>query len=129
MDNRMELDNQTREKLESILERDASTLSQSEIDFLHARESYLSEQEKLRVFVEIKEAEIVDEEEDLKQEEELEQTDEEVVRGSSETGTAPAEVKKYPSKMNKEELIALATEKGLVVPEGATKAEIIELVK
>ncbi len=39
------------------------------------------------------------------------------------------DTKKYPSKMNKEELLALAAEKGIAVPDGASKEEILALVK
>ncbi|MPW25952.1 hypothetical protein GC105_09130 [Alkalibaculum sp. M08DMB] len=41
-----------------------------------------------------------------------------------------AKVKEKPiSKMNKAELVAIATEQGIEIPEGATNAEIVKLIE
>jgi hypothetical protein len=58
MQNWQEIPKDVQEKLRTLLEKDPMFLSDSDREFLRARESYLTEEEKGRVFREIKDAEV-----------------------------------------------------------------------
>ena len=93
------MDEESVKVLATITAKQAGYLTEEEVAILRSRKFYLSESER-QAFASVLE-------------EVVEETD----------------TKKYPSKMNKAELLALATEKGIAVPDGASKEDVLALVK
>jgi uncharacterized membrane protein len=131
------MDSKSKEMLDSIRAKRPAELNDTEKGILRARRTYLSESE-LTDF-----AEILNDGEEVKPEVSapaeavsapVEATSEAVATPEVPVDLPAAPVDETPSKkavsqMNKTELLAEATERGVDVPEGASNAAIRELLK